>query len=370
MLFPSLNLSNSNSNSNTLVLIIVFVLGMFFITLVSRHSLSLAPAPPSGGPFPSPSLFEDPINLFEHTHFDGGRVPHYDSADFLDLRPYPPSSGIVERFEDNGRDFPSKPWYSCNMKSNCLPGENDTGEFCVKQGCPAGMRRGSGLGSEFCYPECPPGYEQDNSRCFKVCPDGYITKSKSCIRPTHEFKKDIVPARPKNSCMPLQSAVTPIIPGPPPVVVPNAGPVIMNASPMMNKEPVTEYFDNKTRSRLDPSQINSVALMEHMANAESENKSTQTQSTPKCEGCPTPKGKLVWNVQDRVVVDELPCPMGYSQSGDLCMENCPPNYRDTGDNCVLDSYSVDRPNFSIGEGVPYSTKRSKYQNINPVSQCN
>lgn len=400
--------------SNSTWFIIVFVLGMFLLSCMSNRCS------------PSTEYFEDPINQFQHTHFDGPMnangcgsgsdcVCHKDSADPLNLSPF--NSGIIERFDDNGRDFANKPWYSCKMKSNCLPGETDTGEYCVKDGCPAGMERGAGTGSEFCYPKCAPGYEADGGgRCYKVCPEGYLTQGDDCIRPKHTFNKDSIPCK---GCaapsLPIPRPQIPIIleDGPGPVMMnPMAGgwpsakmvqtqvqhPTTHRHRTLADNRRITHghgatttltypsnggiipamlepFSANKSMPQLmhtdagiDPSQTNSVQLIEQMAN---ENQSSR-KTVPTCKGeeCKKPKSGLVWRVEDRIHIDELPCPLGYTLSGDLCHENCPPNYRDTGDDCVLDRYSVDRPSYDRGSGIPFAVKRSKYQNINPISQCN
>jgi hypothetical protein len=411
--------------SNRTWFIIVFVLGMFLLSCMSNRCDITGPIV---------DQFEDPVNLFEHTHFDGPMpssgcgsgndcVCHYDSADPLDL--HPSQSGIIERFDDNGRDFAPKPWYSCKMKSNCLPGERDTGEYCTKEGCPNGMQRGANIGSEFCYPTCAPGYENDGGgRCYKVCPEGYLTQGNDCIRPKHEFKKDVIPCK---GC--AQQAVPRPMPQIPIIVQP--GPVMMNPifdrwssnafvrtdvkypsththRTFNDKRNITHGHDTTTsfmypstngpamigqamigqamigqamiepflqtnkslpellnNNTLEPSQTNSVAIIEKMAN-------DARADIPTCVGkeCTKPKGGLVWRVEDRISVNELPCPLGYTLSGDMCYENCPANYLDTGDGCVLDRYSVPRPSYDRGSGVPFATKRSKYLNINPISQTN
>lgn len=388
--------------SNSTWFIIVFVLGMFLLSCMSNRCEST-------------EYFEDPLNRFEHVHYDGKMpcsgcgsgtdcVCHSDYADPLNLSPY--QSGIIERFDDNGRDFPNKPSYSCRMKSNCLPGETDTGEFCIKEGCPSGMERGAGTGSEFCYPECAPGYEADGGgRCYKVCPEGYLTQGDNCIRPKHEFKKDAIPCK---------GCTGPTLPTPMPqvpiVIEDGPGPVWMN--PPRGTWPVEairqtqikhpsihthrthgdkrkiahghettttitspvgsmlfEGFESKDKGEsIEPSQTNSVADINKMAAQDT----AERKTVAACKGqeCMKPKGGIVWRVEDRIHIDELPCPLGYTLSGDMCYENCPSNYRDTGNDCVLDRYSVDRPSYDRGSGIPFQVKRSKYQNINPVSQCN
>jgi hypothetical protein len=217
------------------------------------------------------------------------------------------------------------------MKSNCLPGEKDTTDYCIKEGCPAGMEQGGGIAADFCYPKCAPDYESDGgSRCFKICPQGFITQGGDCIRPTHTYKKDVVPTAP-GTCTkpPLQTSFLPDIP-----IV--KGPEVVWMNPPVDIEPF--------------------------------------EPTPTPAASPTPqnkpKGDLVWRVEDRIHINELPCPLGYTRSGDMCYENCPPNYRDTGDSCVMDRYSVSRPTYDRGSGIPFATKRSKFQQINPVSTCN
>lgn len=340
--------------SNSTWFIIVFVLGMFLLSCMSNRR----------------EMFEDPIVRYKNVHFGD----EY-STDYVNHQ------GIVEQFDSDGKNFAPKPWYSCKMKSNCLPGETDTGEYCVSEGCPAGMERGANIGSEFCYPKCAPGYEADGGgRCYKICPEGYLTQGDNCIRPKHEFKKDAIPCK---------GCVAPTLPAPMPqipiVVEEDLGPVWMNpptiswsstptTTTIIAKKRMIEPFNEhvKIKSNLDPSQINSVEMMEDMAKKEMKTKDREDINVPKCKGsgCMKPKGKVVWRVEDRIHVDELPCPLGYTLSGDTCYENCPPNYRDTGNGCVLDRYSVDRPSYDRGSGVPFATKRSKYQNINPVQQCN
>ena len=56
------------------------------------------------------------------------------------------------------------------------------------------------------------------------------------------------------------------------------------------------------------------------------------------------------------------CPLGYSLSGNMCYENCPPQYRDEGDKCSRDTYVTDRSSYDRGGGVPYKRIRSKHSN--------
>lgn len=410
--------------SNTTWFIIVFVLGMFLLSCMSNRC----------GPM---EYFEDPLNRFEHVHYDGPMPPsgcghgrdctcllglHDDKANPLDYSPYgyrgthgiSKHHGILERFsqdvDDNGRSFQQPAYSSCNLKTHCLPGELDTGKYCIKEGCPSGFEQGVGIGSDFCYPTCAPGYESDGtSRCFKVCPEGYITEGDRCRRPKHEYKKDVIPC--KGCLPPTLPTPQPEIPmidysnGPvwmnPPIVGPtivqteithpvkktnghthttttitqpveyfnnnlnndfNPQPIIDNIdSEPMRKEHfkpvgVNQNIDSYHGDNCDPCQTNDVAVIEHMANKEM----TAKAGTEK---------KKTWRVEDRIFVNELPCPLGYSQSGNMCYESCPPQYEDTGDSCVLHSYTVPRPSYNRGNGVPYSTKRSKYKNISPVMQC-
>lgn len=273
---------------------------------------------------------------------------------------------VTESFDDGSREFSPKPWYSLNMNSNCLPGEHDTGEYCVKEGCPAGMERGSGVvGADFCYPKCAPGYESDGGgRCYKICPDGFLTRGNKCIKPTHTFNKDIIPC---NKCVNTMVKITsgnkntnkkcdnrynpendvteinikyPSYTG-------GVLPIVFEAFEESYGSP-----DGNTASHIDiePVQTNDVKLLQEMT--------IQNEMTRK------------WKVGDHDYKGTLPCPLGYTLSGDVCKENCPPTYRDTGDKCVLDRYTVNRPSYDRGSGVPFSIKRSKYQNINPIKQCN
>lgn len=371
--------------SNTTWFIIVFVLGMLLLSCMGNRCESVERFDPMLAEY-----FEDPINRYEHVHFDGSRVScdgkrdcvnHYDSADPLDTSPSH-LSGIIERFDDNGRDFPNKPWYSCKMKSNCLPGENDTGEYCVKEGCPNGMIKGAGTGSEFCYPKCIGGYEGDGgSRCYKVCPEGYLTQGDNCIRPKHEYKKDVIPCK---GCIPPGILVQ----QPPIIIEEGAGPVWMDGSwssrPIVRSEvkgPVTHSHSTFGDKRKITHSHESTTMIEAFHSSpepiqayQSSNvvDSCQTNSVAVIEGMASGEGKpknAVWRVEDRIHLDELACPLGYTLSGDKCYENCPPNYRDTGDGCVLGRYAVDRPSYDRGSGIPFAVKRSKYLNIDPVQQC-
>lgn len=379
--------------SNTTWFIIVFALGMFLASCMSNRC---------------GEGFEDPINRFEHVHFEGGEYGqdcvaklglHDDRANPLDYSPYTYDehgydihNGIVERFEDNGQDFPQPTYTSCSLKSNCLAGERDVNGYCIKEGCPSGMERGSGIGADFCYPTCAPGYEADGgARCYKTCQKGWITQGDKCVRPSHQYNKDTMPCR---GCMPptMPPPTIPIIeigPGPvwmnPPYpqqsyvqtkITNSSRPTTATATityPNTNPQFVFEYFNksqspSQTRHRVpdlrhfEPSQTNSVPIIEHMA---------QTETAAKASASPSSNTstRKTWRVEDRIYVNELPCPLGYTQSGDVCLENCPPQYEDTGKTCVLHSYSVARPSYDRGSGIPFATKRSKYQSINPVQQC-
>ena len=280
------------------------------------------------------------------------------------------------------------------MKSNCLPGELETTDnYCVKQGCPSGFEHDSSSG--MCYPKCAPGYESTDggSRCFKICPEGYLTKSTQCVKPKHSFKKDIVPC---NGCigptLPIIEPETYIDNEPYPIMMnpivggPNygftgtsiiqrkvKGPSTHIHSTLADKRKISHSHDTTTTTTLpigsmlfeyfnpsegvthviEPSQINKIKVIEQMANQDNA------------------KRQKKWTVEDSIYIDDAPCPNGYSLSGQYCKSNCPPNYRDTeNDECVQDRYTIDRPSYDRGSGIPYQTKRSKYQNINPVTQCN
>ena len=78
-----------------------------------------------------------------------------------------------------------------------------------------------------------------------------------------------------------------------------------------------------------------------------------------------------WKVGNRIQPDDLPCPLGYSLSGDMCYENCPSNYRDNGEYCIRERYAVKRPSYDRGSGIPYEQKRSKSIKVYPIEKkCN
>lgn len=312
---------------------------------------------------------------------------------------------------DAGQGFAPKPAYSCSLQSRCLPGERDIGGFCVKEGCPPGTQRGVGLGLDFCYPKCIMGYENDGaSRCYKKCPEGWSTQGDKCVRPKHEFKKDVIPCK---GCLPPTPSPVPDIP----IVAVDEGPVVMtpgtsafvlptyqattvthpslhvhngkNPKPHVHPrtttqlglvggtlmvEPFGDSYSSKPdlmeenfeNSRVDATQTNVIppknspqAQTQAQFQKASVNSITKPLTKPK---------KAVWRVEDRISVDELPCPLGYTLSGDKCYENCPPHYRDTGNGCTLDRYAVERPSYDRGSGIPYASKRSKSLKVHPIDR--
>lgn len=319
--------------ANTTWAIIVLILGLFLLSCMTtrcRESfLGYSHYPRLGCPNKVYESFEDPINRFSHP--DG-------------------KFKLVERFNDgtdNIQDFVPPYSYSVNVTANCLPGEKDHNGFCIKEGCPVGMERGAGIGADYCYPKCAPGYEADGGgRCYKTCPEGYVTQGDNCVRPKHTFKKDVIPAKGSIQANPV------IIPnGPPSSAI--MGPVVMNTG---------EIRPPRGYGIIETDYLQVVEPFD----------TTNYQSKPQVAPSQPPKSmqdKTVWRVEDRVFMNELPCPLGYTPSGNMCYENCPTNYTDNGNDCILDSYSVDRPSYDRGSGVAFASKRSKFAHVKPMTQC-
>lgn len=256
----------------------------------------------------------------------------------------------IERFKDEGnlidtldagQELAPKPSYSCSLQTRCLPGERDVGNLCLKEGCPEGTQQGVGLGNQFCYPKCILGYESDGaSRCFKKCPEGWETQGDRCIRPTQEMKKDVVPS--KITPPPVDKIIVePIVKSHKTVIMtPTSSAYILPTYGISSVTYPTE--DNTLTTTTEVDLVGGSLVME-----------------------PFESKNAVWQVES---VEELPCPLGYTLSGDMCYENCPPHYRDTGDGCVLDSYSVERPSYDRGSGIPYASKRSKNLKVNPIDR--
>ena len=273
----------------------------------------------------------------------------------------------IDNFENNGKTFEAKPWYSCKMKSNCLPGEIDSGDYCLTEGCPSGMVRGTDRGEEMCFPECPPDYDQYNNQCLKICPEGYFTEKNRCIRPKHEFIKDVVSCR-------ITPPKVPQVPQVPQVqkvsIIENEinFPVTHNHSTFGDRKKIIHSHQTMKSLTYEPFKGNYCSVS-HQNDQNID--SCQTNKVSMIENMNGGQNKDTYRIDDRIYVDELPCPLGYTQSGQQeCVENCPSTYMDTGESCVLDRYSVERPSFSIGQGIPHATKRPKYKNIDPVAQCN
>ena len=317
--------------SNTTWLIIVLVLGLFLLSCMTNRCresfLGYSQVPRCNTKVYE--SFQDPINRFSH-----------------------PNGEFIETFNDttdNIQDFVPPYAYSINVMANCLPGEKDHNGSCTKEGCPVGMERGAGIGADYCYPRCAPGYESDGTgRCYKTCPEGYTTQGDNCVRPKHTFKKDVVPCK---GCIAQNPVIVPpVLPrldGPQTVDI--VGPVVMNTG---------EVRPPKGYGVIETNYLQVVEPFEQVH-------SSKPQSAPP----QNMQNKSVWRVEDRVFMNELPCPLGYTLSGNMCYENCPTNYTDTGNDCIIDSYAVDRPSYDRGSGVPYASKRSKYAHIKPMTQC-
>lgn len=135
---------------------------------------------------------------------------------------------VREKFEAPLRTIDRyHPTYLLDVQRRCLPGEKDKGRYCIKKGCPSGMERGTGSGSELCYPECLDGYDNNGmSRCYKKCPAGFEQHETTCTNSGHSFKKDAIPCKGCLGPPPDREADTLIASLPLEAIPPNA-PVIM-----------------------------------------------------------------------------------------------------------------------------------------------
>ena len=307
----------------------------------------------------------------------------------------------TENFEVSRELADYLPNYIVEVQRRCLPGEKDEGRYCIKEGCPPGMERGDGSGKELCYPPCIEGHESNGmSQCFKKCPPGWKTEGTRCINPRHEFAKDVIPC---NNCVPppepaavLSPSYLPHPPAPTENVVvmtPTSFGYPMHTAPANVVYPMPppahahtstltkttirctgrpgcrckqctakakftgyhlsniEYFDNvevAKQSAENGNVIASVADSSQAMNSRPDN----IPATPR----PAKNGA-------RVIVTDQPCPLGYTLSGDMCYENCPSFYRDEGAKCVRDEYVIDRESYNRGGGIPYLTKRAKFEKI-------
>lgn len=380
--FPTLKIPSLEGISTRTWLIITFVLVMFLLSCMSSR----------------PST--DPEVQFVQFQPENGGLENFESWQAVDPL-------------DAGQGFSPKPSYSCSMQTRCLPGERDTGKWCLKEGCPEGTERGIGLGKEFCYPKCILGYESDGgSRCWKKCPEGWKTEGDKCIRPAHSFQKDVIPCR---GCLPpppppvRTPKVLPIVAKTPDPVVMTPGtsafvlptytnttityPGVHSHSVEKGEPPVThvhprtttstgliggtlivEPFENSyhsrerlleedfENSRVDPTQTNVIPPKSAPSNA---NKVLPPDNKPESL---KKANRTLWKLEDRIDDGDKPCPLGYTLSGDKCYENCPPHYRDDGNNCHLDRYAVERPSYDRGSGIPYASKRSKTMKVSPVDR--
>ena len=296
--------------------------------------------------------------------------------------------GSTEGFEGLRTVDSYLPNYVVDVQRRCLPGEEDSDQSCIKRGCPPGMERGTGSGSELCYAKCIDGYDSNGmSRCYKKCPDGFETNETTCKNQGHKFKKDVVPCK---SCggtviahVSSGNELQARLPAP---IRRSAGPVIMTPNTsadwrVTNLVPdavvwtsFVEGFDgnvvplaalanpaggaaNGSVSVIPLSELANPALAKPVATTASP-KSTQAPAS----SVPT---KVTINLSEpRIDAPMYPCPRGYTLSGDKCYENCPPTYRDTNDGeCVKSGYTIDRDSYDRGSGVPFVTHRPKYEQI-------
>ncbi len=324
--------------------------------------------------------------------------------------------GIQENFDNNGhrRLADYLPNYIVDVQRRCLPGERDEGRICIKEGCPDGMKRGSGSGQDTCYAPCVDGFESNGmSRCYKKCPPGWKTNNTTCINPKHEYKKDVIPCQ---GCIPppeadavLNSAfITPASPSDNVVVMTptgygypqntvsgkmtfphqhsaginyNHGHPYNTPHSHINKINVRRYKNRAVAAGYILSQVesfddvnahkmgqktengngnrngNKEKAVNYMGNiAQARARGEQTVPVTNLPAQPQPENGV------RMMGDK-PCPFGYTLSGDLCYENCPSFYRDEGDKCVRDEYIIDRESYDRGAGIPYLTKRKKFDFI-------
>jgi len=276
-------------------------------------------------------------------------------------------SRVKEAFEDIRRVDSYLPNYVVEVQRRCLPGEREEGRYCIKEGCPKGMQRGEGSGSHLCYPKCIDGYDNNGmSRCYKKCPPGFKQDKTTCTNPGHKFKKDEVPCK---GCL-----------GPPPttdadadavlqaqlpyMIEPPSAPVIMTPASESYPATVVAHHHSNLPRHIHPIYaaggiVDEPPIIAKLFPTDSmeyfEDKAAQVD----------PVTKVTVNLSaPRIDDPELPCPRGYTLSGDVCYENCPPHYRDTMDGyCAKPGYTIDRDSYDRGPGVPYITKRLKYEHL-------
>jgi len=246
------------------------------------------------------------------------------------------------------------PNYIVDVQRRCLPGEVDTERECIRKGCPNGMERGSGSGSELCYARCIDGYDSNGmSRCYKRCPSGFKTNETTCTNPGHTFKKDIVPCKGcLSDIIPFQTEpkelvahLKPVDERVGPIVMTETGRFAVNLEPVLDVEYLSGTVWGTNRASIEP-------ITEYFDG-----------SAPTVPMAPP---TVTINLRDTNRIDQpdQPCPRGYTLSGNLCYENCPPHYRDTNDgNCVKQGYTIDRESYDRGAGIPHQTRRPKFEHL-------
>lgn len=273
--------------------------------------------------------------------------------------PCPEKIRKAEKFDDIRRPDSYLPNYVTEVQRRCLPGESDDGRYCVKEGCPPGMERGSGSGGHLCYPRCIDGYDSNGmSRCYKKCPAGFSQNETTCNNPGHTFAKDVVPCK---GCIPPNKVADSIMEAHLPVQLENhVAPIIMTPT----TEAIPIFANLPALAPIEYAAVSPYYSMTEFfegGKASAEAPSAAANSSQK----PQPTKTVSVNLSEPRIDDpELPCPRGYTLSGDLCHENCPPHYRDTLDgNCVKPPYVIDRDSYDRGSGVPYITKRLKWNHV-------
>lgn len=213
-----------------------------------------------------------------------------------------------------------------STEGRCLPGEEDTGKECISRGCPWGMERGEGAKKDRCYPKCAEGWDADGGEtCRRTCPKYFEQRGSECVLPPHTFNKDAVP------CLGCQ--------GPPPVIGGAVYPVPLPVRPVM----------------MTPGTSTSVTCSTWFAPSPETFVSPTTEENPAME-------KIVRLKLNEPRIDDpgQPCPRGYSLSGVMCYENCPPEYKDgEGQTCVRAGQSVPRESYNRGKGIPFIRVRSR-----------
>lgn len=314
-----------------------------------------------------------------------------------------------ESFDDLRSEASYVPNFTVTLQRRCASSEKDMGTYCEKKGCPDGMERGREAGKMMCYPKCASGYESNGmSRCYQNCPSGYQTRLTQCLKPRHEFAKDIVPCKDCNITPEVANVLIEEQVKDPTIGIITAHPQLVrsalldvNTGSVLMSQPTTVHSFNVP---MDPAMMyraSQAATQQGVVNnqnpggystgvnrleekfqsdVQTMNGQNNNQYTDTGINVGNFNGTAVPGSVNRTMIPSgnqgrsgvynmdpsgnLNCPLGYAQSGDLCYENCPSNYRDEGDKCIRDQYIIDRPSYDRGSGAPYVTRRPKFQMSN------